>query len=447
MSCNAEVKKPVFTGQDGEVKLITLAPGHFHAALLQKTMTPQIAKDVYVYAPEGEELTAHLNLIESYNTRTDNPTSWNEIVYKGEDYLDKMLAEKKGNAVVLAGNNKYKTGYINKAIATGYNVLSDKPMAISKEAFSQLEQAYQHAEKNGYILYDMMTERYDLTNIIQKELMLDKDLFGELEKGTPENPAVESESVHHFLKFVSGSPLIRPTWYYDVEQQGDGITDVTTHLIDLIMWKCFPEQAIHYTNDVKVNGASRWATKITKEQFKTSTNASDYPAFLQKYVNNDTLNVFSNGHIQYEIKGVQVRVNVIWNVQAPEGTGDTHRFVVKGTKADIMILQGSEQNYKPKLYIKKKDNVSEEAFAAALDNSITKLQEKYTGLTFDKSENGMVLVNIPDEIKTGHEAHFQSVVDKFLAYLVDGKQPEWEVANTLSKYYITTEALAKAKGE
>lgn len=446
-SCNREVKRQSFTGQNREVKLITLAPGHFHAALIQKNVIPQISNQVYVYAPQGAELDAHLKLIESYNTRDNNPTNWKMQVYNDPDFLERMLKDKKGNVVMLAGNNKNKTNYITQSVAAGYNVLSDKPMAISKNAFALLEQAYADADKNKVILYDMMTERYDVTNAIQKQLIADKDLFGELEKGTPENPAVESESVHHFLKLVSGSPLIRPVWYYDVEQQGDGIGDVTTHLIDLVMWKCFPEQVIDYKKNVKVNDASRWPTKLTFEQFNTSTNAASYPEFLQKHVINDTLHVFSNGYIQYEINGVQVKVDVVWNVQAPEGTGDTHRFIVRGTKADLLILQGKEQNYQPQLYIKKKGNISDSDFTSTLEKSIVGLQKEYTGLTTKQAYDNMILIKIPKELKSGHEAHFTKVVEKFLSYLVEGKQPQWEVANTLSKYYITTEALSIAKAK
>ncbi|MCB6666162.1 putative oxidoreductase C-terminal domain-containing protein, partial [Phocaeicola dorei] len=76
-------------------------------------------------------------------------------------------------------------------------------------------------------------------------------------------PSVIMESVHHFFKTVSGKPLIRPAWYYDVEQQGEGIADVTTHLIDLINWQCFPDKTIHYQSDVTVNAAKHWATPIT----------------------------------------------------------------------------------------------------------------------------------------------------------------------------------------
>ena len=53
----------------GEVKLITLDPGHFHAALVQKTMYPHVSPAVSVYAPPGNDLDQHLKRIESYNTR------------------------------------------------------------------------------------------------------------------------------------------------------------------------------------------------------------------------------------------------------------------------------------------------------------------------------------------------------------------------------------------
>lgn len=36
-----------------KVKLITLDPGHFHAALVQKSMYPQVDPTVHVYAKKG----------------------------------------------------------------------------------------------------------------------------------------------------------------------------------------------------------------------------------------------------------------------------------------------------------------------------------------------------------------------------------------------------------
>ena len=45
--------QPVFTGKDGEVKLVVLNPGHFHASLLQKSSLPRVNDSVFVYAPQG----------------------------------------------------------------------------------------------------------------------------------------------------------------------------------------------------------------------------------------------------------------------------------------------------------------------------------------------------------------------------------------------------------
>ena len=98
-----------FSGAPGEVKLITLDPGHFHAALVQKNSYPQVADEVYVYAPAGDDVKEHLAKVETYNNRQDSPTRWEEVVYTGADFLEKMIAEKKGNVMVTAGNNGKKT--------------------------------------------------------------------------------------------------------------------------------------------------------------------------------------------------------------------------------------------------------------------------------------------------------------------------------------------------
>ena len=166
LSCNGQSKNEtngsstVFTGAPGEIKLVVLDPGHFHASLLQKFSNPQVNDTVFVYAPEGVELDQYLASIEAYNNRMENPTDWVEIVYTGEDYLEKMLSDKNGNVVILAGNNKKKTEYIYEAINSGFNVLSDKPMAINRENYHLLTSAFDIAKANNVYLYDVMTERY-----------------------------------------------------------------------------------------------------------------------------------------------------------------------------------------------------------------------------------------------------------------------------------------------
>src|SRR5262245_13568970 len=85
------------------VQLITLDPGHFHAALVQKIMYADVDSVVHVYAPAGNDLQLHLKRIDNYNTRNEDPTHWKEEVYTGNDFFEKMMADKKGNVVVLSG--------------------------------------------------------------------------------------------------------------------------------------------------------------------------------------------------------------------------------------------------------------------------------------------------------------------------------------------------------
>ena len=127
--------------------LIVVEPGHFHAALVQKSMYADVNPLVHVYASEGPDVKAYLDKIEKYNSRPEEPTHWKEEVYTGTDFLDKMISEKKGNVVVLAGNNQKKTDFIKKSVDAGLNVFADKPMAIDAAGFDKLKEAFTSAEK------------------------------------------------------------------------------------------------------------------------------------------------------------------------------------------------------------------------------------------------------------------------------------------------------------
>jgi predicted dehydrogenase len=424
------------------VKLITVDPGHFHAALVQKIMYDQVSPEVYVYAPESPDYLQHIDRINSYNTRAVDPTAWKEVIYTGPDFLERMLEEKPGNVVVLSGNNRKKAEYILKSIDAGLNVLADKPMIISPEDFLKLEQAFIIAEDKGVLLYDIMTERYEVTTILQKLLSLNEDIFGKLVPGTREDPAVSKISVHHFSKIVSGSSLLRPAWFFDVEQQGEGIVDVTTHLVDLIQWECFPEQILD-PDDVIMVDAKRWPTVISKEQFKEVTGLDEYPDYLQKDVKNGKLNVYANGEMIYQLKGIWAKVSVTWNYQAPQGGGDTHYSVMHGTRCDLVIRQGAEEGYLPTLYVEKIKGTDLNDFTSKLKAVLGTLP--YDSLQTELVNNSALKIILPGKYRVTHEEHFGQVTARFLEYLKAGKLPEWEVSGMLTKYYTTTRALKKAR--
>lgn len=438
-----EEKQNMFTGAKDEVKIMTLDPGHFHAALVQKSMYDQVDPTVYVYAPEGPDLQGHLALVNNYNTRAESPTSWNEKIYTGPDFFEKMLAEKPGNVVVTAGNNAKKTEYILKTIEAGINVLADKPMVITPDEFPKLEQAFQVAAEKGVLLYDIMTERHEITTILQRELSQSREVFGELQVGTEENPAITKESVHHFFKYVSGNPLKRPAWFFDTKQQGEGIVDVNTHLVDLIQWEAFPGVVLS-KSDVEIVSAKRWTTDLTPEMFNKVTSLEKYPDYLQKDVVDGVLKVYSNGEINYKLKGIHAKASVIWNFQAPEGAADTHYSIMRGTKCNLTIQQGEKEGYKPKLYVEATTTGDMKEFVGSLYNAVDGLTSKYPGISIEKINDKTWTIVIPESYSVGHEAHFGQVTEKFLQYLIDGKLPEWEVPNMIVKYYTTTEGLKAA---
>src|SRR3546814_17304235 len=79
-SCTSPGSNKAGMEQDGKIRLMTLDPGHFHAALVQKSMYPEVDSVVHVYAPDGPELKAHMDLIERYNSRPEEPTAWKEEI-------------------------------------------------------------------------------------------------------------------------------------------------------------------------------------------------------------------------------------------------------------------------------------------------------------------------------------------------------------------------------
>ena len=421
------------------VNLVTVDPGHFHAALVQNRTYPEVAREVKVFAPAGAELDAHLKLIGSFNTRGDSPTSWKEVVFRGGDYLEAFIAAAKNGELgenpvaVFAGKNDRKGDYALAAVEAGVNVLSDKPMAVTPEVFAKTEKAARLAQKNGLFFADIMTERNEITTILQRELAMRRDLYGEQEKGSAEDPAVSKISVHHYCKLVNGAPLKRPEWYYDTKVQGEGIVDVTTHLVDLVQWETFP--GVRFSkSDVEIVSAKTWPTMITPDQFKTSTGG----------VIGKTIAVDANGEFIWKLKGVHCKVSVVWNFMAPAGTGDTHYSLMRGTRAELVIEQGAKENYKPVLYVRSRGEAK--ATEKALKAALADISRSWPGLTAEPTaEQGVWRIAYPKKYDIGHEAHFSQVVRMYLDWMKKGRQDPDYIDNMIVKYHTIVEAWKKSR--
>ena len=117
---------------------------------------------------------------------------------------------------------------------------------------------------------------------------------------------------------------------------------------------------------------------------------------------------------------------------------------MKGSKANLVIRQGKEQNYKPELYIEPVAGTDPAAFEREVQAGIGALAVKYPGISVERQGSNWHVI-IPAEYHNGHEAHFGQVAERYLQYLAEGKLPDWEVPNMLAKYYTTTKALEMAK--
>ena len=422
----------VACAQPQELEMIVVAPGHFHASLLQKNSLEGVSDIVKVYAQSGSELEAYKSTIEAYNTREDNPTSWVLDIYEGDDFLDHIPASDGNDFAVFAGNNRLKSDYILHCIEKGYHVLSDKPMAINAEGFDKLQKAYKTADDRGLVIYDLMTERYDVQNEITRALMSDKEIFGEV------SGKIEIEDIHHFFKQVSGKPLTRPMWYFDVRQQGEGIADVTTHFIDLIFWECFPDRSITET-DVQIKSADRFPTLITLDEYKAVTGAEKFPEYLAQDVKDGVLNVYSNGKIEFAVKGIPVSIYMRWDYAAQPGSGDRFHEVIPGSVSSIEIVQDASTGFARRLFLNTTGELAAKAEA--------KLKATWPDVTVKADTDGRYIVDIPAEYRHPHEEHFNMVGKTFINCILDGQIPQWEKDNTLTKYHITTSAVAKAINE
>jgi Putative oxidoreductase C terminal domain len=273
-----------------DVSLIVADPGHFHAALVQKEMYPNLSPDVHVYAPLGPDLADYL----TRNTRKEQPTHWKLEVHAGPDFLERMCRERLGTIAISSGRNRDKVRQIQAAIDAGINVLADKPVIIRRDELPVLEAALDAAEERGLILYDMSSGgRQQIIPCLTRLLCNDPDVFGDPVPGTRSEPGVKMESVHHIMKRVAGVPNLRPAWFFDVTQQGESLADVGTHLVDRAHSTLFPEQAIDYRTDIRVHEASRWPT-VLRTQFRQVTGEADWPDYLEPWIKTDALQYFCN---------------------------------------------------------------------------------------------------------------------------------------------------------
>jgi predicted dehydrogenase len=405
-------------------RLIIVDPGHFHATLLQKEMYPWLDRRVSIYAPLGPDLLDYLGRVTAFNTRNDNPTAWELDVHTSNDPMAAMLRDRPGNIVVFTGKNRAKIDRILAALRAGLNVLADKPWIITSADLPKLEEALRLAREKKVAAYDIMTERYEITSEVQRELVSDPAIFGE-------PVSVKARSVHNVMKVVAGVPLRRPAWFFDIDEYGEGLADVGTHVVDLVQWTLFPDRAIDWKKDVQIVRGRRWPLTLTKDQFAQVTGET----------RKSGLDYYCNNEVEYTLRGVPVSLEITWEWEAPPGAGDVYEASFLGTKSRVEIRQGAPEMHVPELYVV----ASADDVVAAVQRRVKALASRWPGIAVGPA-NGEMRIEIPEKYRVGHEAHFAQVTNRFVDYVnAPEAMPAWEDAYMMAKYYVSTKGVEVAR--
>src|SRR5215813_8979497 len=413
--------------------LLFLNPGHFHAALTLRVPQARAADEIFVYASESAELRDFLALIDRFNCRAPNPTRWHPVVTTSDDPLVRLVDERRGDVVILAGRNGSKARTIRRLHESGFHVLADKPWLVEPADLEHVR-----ASLDGWPLAaEIMTGRHEAAAGLVKRLVGVSTLFGTFRE---DGPAIEQDSVHHLEKLVDGAPLKRPWWYFDVRVQGTGPVDIPTHLVDQAQWLVDGDGAAPV-----LLSARAWSTRVPAEAFRRITGESEFPRELEPFVDGDVLTYRCNAELVYQIGRLTVNAATRWNVSSSHGGGDASHSIAHGTRADIRLEQSARTDFCRTIFVEPRTDVA--GVAHALHETVAACQAEVPGLKVLPAGRETFEVTVPPALDGGHETHFARVLDEFLTIVDAQRWPSALAERTLAKYALLAEAAARTRAD
>ena len=393
---------------------------------------PRVADEIFVYAPEGAELRDFLALVERFNRRSANPTRWRPVVTTADDALGRLVEERRGDMVILAGRNGGKARTIRQLHESGFHVLADKPWLVEPGDLEHVR-----ASLDGWPLAaEIMTGRHDVAAGLVKRLVGAADIVGALRADAP---AIEHESVHHLEKLVDGAPLRRPWWFFDVRAQGSGPVDIPTHVVDQAQWLVDGDAAAPV-----LLSARAWSTRVPIKAFQRITGEPQFPRELEPFVDGDTLSYRCNAELVYQIGRVTASAATRWNLSPSPGGGDTSRSVAHGTRADVRLEQSARTNHRRRVFVEPRIDVDD--VSRALREMVKAWQAELPGVEVVPAGPETFEVTVPPALDGGHETHFARVLDEFLRIVDARRWPRALAERTLAKYTLLAEAAARTRG-
>jgi predicted dehydrogenase len=420
--------------------LAFLDPGHFHAALTLSERHPRVGEEIFVYAPPGPELDDFLALIDAFNRRRERPTAWRPIVRAGDGSLERFLAERPGDVVILAGRNDRKMTLMRRLHDAGVHVLADKPWLAGPDGLEDLR----HTLAGGPLAVEIMTGRRDVNSILTRKLVGDGQVFGDFEDAGAGVPAIEIASVHHLEKMVNGAPLRRPAWFFDVRVQGDGIADIPTHMVDYaqrLVSAAASRSGTSRPAPLELIAARRWATPVPRELFARVTGNPEFPPELREVVRGSELGYYGNAELSFRLGDVRVALDTRWDLTEAVGGGDTHRTVIRGMRAEIRVELSAATGFRRRLSVLPRHDA--DRLGAALERAVAAWQGEHPGVALSAAGAGWE-IRVPRGLDTGHESHFPLVLADFLAMVERGSAPSALAAETLAKYTLLARAMERS---
>jgi predicted dehydrogenase len=410
--------------------LLVLDPGHFHAALTLGRAHPRVADAIAVYAPDGPERRDFLALVERFNGRARQPTRWRPAAVTTGDPLARLIEERRGDAVVLAGRNGGKARTLRRLHEAGFHVLADKPWLVDPGDLDDVR-----ASLTGWPLaMEIMTGRHDAAARLLKRLVDAPDVFGAFADTAP---AIALDSVHHLAKLVDGAPLRRPWWFFDVRVQGRGVVDIPTHQVDQTQWLLDGHGAAPATVP-RLLAARVWPTRVPAALFRQITGEPRFPPDLGPAVQGDALDYACNAELEYRIGSVTARAAARWALSPPPGGGDTSHVAVHGTRSTLRLDRDAGTGYRRRLVVEAHDDRA----GPALRERVASWQAELPGLGVSPAGPGRHEITGLAALDGGHETHFPFVLAAFLDAIDARRWPAARAARTLAKYTLLAEAAA-----
>ena len=262
-------------------------------------------------------------------------------------------------------------------------------------------------------------------------------------KGTEDDPAVYMESVHYLLKMVAGAPNIRPAWFFDNTQQGEGL-----------------ERRRHAPRrSGAVDAVSRAGASTTAATSRCSPRSAgptliDEAGLRARHRRARIPRGVRGGGQGRHARLLLQHARVLHAARRPH-EAERDLGLGAGRLAPATRTTRSTRGRAPRSKCGRRRPTScvpsstscprapptRSAGRQRRPRARRGAAEGVRRRRRWRSAGREIHVAIPDTFRVGHEAHFAEVTREFLRMLRDRRAlPAWERPNMLAKYFVTTRA-------